>query len=41
VFLAEPVSLRFVLSGVAILGGVGLALSGRTRVADPRGSSQD
>ena len=33
VFLAEAISLRLVLSGVAILGGVGLALSGRTRIA--------
>ena len=32
-FLAEAVSLRLVLSGVTILGGVGLALSGRTRTA--------
>ncbi|MSN26511.1 MAG: EamA family transporter [Geobacter sp.] len=30
-FLAETVSIRLVLSGLAILGGVGLAIIGRTR----------
>jgi drug/metabolite transporter (DMT)-like permease len=38
-FLAEAVSVRLLLSSVAILGGVGLALSGRTHTSGPRAGS--